>query len=142
MVARSSSGPCSDHRPGPKRSGEPGTPTPNQTLPGSQPMETEMLKPISAALALAALSLAPAPAAAAAAPQGQTVRYDDLDLARPADVERLERRIDQAARSVCGYGVERTGLGEFARSRACFATTRAQARRQVAVLDDYDRLGG
>lgn len=140
MVARSSSGPCRDHRPGPNRSGEPGTPTPNQTLPGSQPMETEMLKPIFAALALAATVLAPVPAAAA--PQNHMVRYDDLDLARPADVARLERRIDQAARSVCGLRYDRTALGEFARGRACFAKARAQAREQVAMLDTRDGLGG
>ena len=98
-----------------------------------------MLKTITFALAAAAAATTAVPATAQ---ESRVVRYDDLNLASQAGVERLERRIDQAARSVCGYGFERTRPGELARSRECFAKARAQAREQMARLDSYQTLGG
>lgn len=50
----------------------------------------------------AALALSVASASAAIAPPSQAVRYDDLDLARPAGVAILYGRIQHAARQVCG----------------------------------------
>lgn len=99
-----------------------------------------MPKTFAAALALTAGAFATLPAAAA--PDSRVVRYDDLNLASPAGVERLERRIEQAARSVCGFSNSRTGPGEFAASRACLARAKARAREQMAAIDTDQTLGG
>jgi UrcA family protein len=53
-------------------------------------------------LVSAALALAVASAGAAVAGLAQPIRYDDLDLARPAGVALLYGRIEAAARGVCG----------------------------------------
>ena len=59
-----------------------------------------MLKIIAVSTALA---LAAGAAVAAPAGYGSTVvRVGDLDLGRPADVERLQRRLESAALEVCG----------------------------------------
>lgn len=54
-----------------------------------------------AALAAATLA-APAIAEQPQAPETQRVRYADLDLSKPADVQRFDLRINRAARWACG----------------------------------------
>lgn len=91
-----------------------------------------MLKSIACALALAT-SL---PAAAAAEPvvKNEVVRFDDLNLATPAGVATLERRINAAARRVCDYPAS-GGFGRIVPSEVfdCMENARASARQQVAL---------
>lgn len=92
-----------------------------------------MFKAIACALALTA-SL---PAAANDLVETSViVRHDDLKLSSPAGMERLERRIHAAARTVCGASTSRElALGVAARNRACVTKAKAGAMAQVALLD-------
>ena len=95
-----------------------------------------MLKTFIGVLALAATL----PAAAA---PSRVVQYGDLDLTRAAGMERLERRIDAAARSVCNVGSGRViGVSEYAQGRACIAEAKAKAAQQVAQLETRNARGG
>lgn len=78
-----------------------------------------------------ALSAAAVPAAAADPEiRSQTVFYGDLDLASDAGVAELDRRIDRAARNVCGFDNQRTGTRiRSAEMRNCHA----QALRGLEV---------
>lgn len=101
-----------------------------------------MLKTLIGALVLTAAL----PAAAASDDVQHTsviVRYDDLNLANPAGMERLERRINAAAREVCGIrSSSRSRPGEFADGRACMAAAKAKAAKQVAALEIAPARGG
>lgn len=95
-----------------------------------------MLKNLIGALALAATL----PATAA---ESRIVRYDDLNLANPAGVARLERRINNAAREVCGAGSDyRESLILLADTKKCIAEAKARAMAQVARLDAGATRGG
>lgn len=86
---------------------------------------------LAAALGAAAVFATPA---AATAPS-VNVKYADLDLSTRAGQEKLERRIDSAARSICGVGEIRTGT--IMRSRAaseCYSDAKARVHQQVAEL--------
>ncbi len=69
-----------------------------------------MKAPASKLLVMAALALA-TDASAAAQPDTRSisVRYDDIDLSDPAQVEQLRSRLRSAARKVC----DETGVGAF-----------------------------
>ena len=69
-------------------------------------------------LALLALILASAPTLAQ--PPVGTVRYSDLDLATPAGVAKLDRRIDRAVAQLCGtaFPADLNGKAEVDRCRA------------------------
>lgn len=88
-----------------------------------------MLKSLTCALALAA-SL---PVAAAAEPvvRHEVVHFDDLNLASPAGVKALERRINSTARRVCGYNDSRGIMPK--EYRDCMDNALASARQQVAA---------
>lgn len=94
-----------------------------------------MFKTIFGVLALAA-------ALPAAAAESRTVRYDDLNLASPAGQDRLQRRIDGAARDVCGGGQTRESLAMLAETQKCIAEARTRARAQVARAIRADARGG
>ena len=96
-----------------------------------------MLKTMIGALALAT-------SVSAVAGESRVVRYDDLNLATPAGMERLERRIDSAARSVCRTpSTERVmGLAANAEIQACIAAAKAKAAPQVAALGRAQARGG
>lgn len=91
-----------------------------------------MLKSIACALVLAA-SL-PADAAAGPVVTQEVVRFDDLNLANAKGVQLLERRIESAARRVCGYSDAR-GFSLIVRREVstCMDNALASARQQVAV---------
>lgn len=97
-----------------------------------------MLKTIlTSALALAAAL------PAAAQTETRLVRYHDLNLANAAGIERLEHRINAAARAVCTVSAARhNDPGEAVKVRACMAKAKASADRQVAALDRKSMLGG
>ena len=95
-----------------------------------------MLKTLIGALALAAT----VPAVAA---ESRTVRYDDLNLASAAGIERLESRINGAARQVCGARDDyRQSLMLQAETKKCIADAKARAMAQVARLEASAARGG
>lgn len=94
-----------------------------------------MFKTVIGALALAATI-------PAVAGDRQVVRYANLNLASPVGIEQLERRIDAAARDVCGERAGRTTLAEATATRQCIADAKARASRQVAALDTSPTRGG
>ena len=95
-----------------------------------------------AALLVTSVTLAPA---VMAAPEQETtiVTYSDLDLTTEAGREALDRRIDRAARSVCG--LDSVQLGSRIRSRdARDCHRRAVADIEVklaAVIEEASRGG-
>lgn len=71
------------------------------------------------------------------------VRFDDLNLATPAGVDRLESRIAGAARQVCGARDDyRQSLVLQAATKKCIAEAKARAMDQVARLDIGAARGG
>jgi UrcA family protein len=93
-----------------------------------------------AALAASALST---PAAAGPADDGTrvAVSYAGLDLSRPADAARFDRRIRAAARTVCS-DAPMLDLGVAARVQACedSAIARARADLRVALRASGERV--
>lgn len=87
--------------------------------------------------------LAMAASVPAAAAQTRIVRFDDLNLSAPAGLERLERRIDGAARAVCGAERDqRQSLTLQAGADKCVAEAKARAMAQVAALETGAARGG
>ncbi|GAA4642284.1 hypothetical protein GCM10023115_04800 [Pontixanthobacter gangjinensis] len=71
------------------------------------------------------------------------IQYDDLNLSSPAGQEALERRIDKAARDVCGLDQQRSGTRFPNRgAKKCFDNAKKQATQQMAAVVDEQRLGG
>ncbi len=93
-----------------------------------------MLKSIACALALAASLPIAAVAASEPVVAQEVVRFDDLNLANPKGVQLLQRRIESAARRVCGYN-EASGFSLILRREVttCMDNALASARQQVAV---------
>ena len=93
---------------------------------------------IAAALLTAAT---PALASNTAVPQVD-VRIDDLDLARATDRDRLDQRIDNAARRLCVSGAR--GIDAIRAEQRCIALVRAEAapqtERAVAMAQSGRRL--
>ncbi|MBW8815398.1 MAG: UrcA family protein [Caulobacterales bacterium] len=93
-------------------------------------MKTFLLCATLAAIASPALAQ-PRPASVDPEIPRQTVRYDDLDLSRPAGADALIARIGRAARTVCGE----QSVSEFDRTgnrrRACIAKAMSTAIAQV-----------
>lgn len=88
-----------------------------------------MFRKIPFAAALMGLTLTAAPAFA----DTLAVRYKDLDLTTAEGQKTLDRRIDAAARQVCGYDEVITGTRLRSRdSVACYKQARAQVQKQVA----------
>ncbi|MDG5748055.1 UrcA family protein [Qipengyuania sp. XHP0207] len=74
--------------------------------------------------------------------QSIEVPFDDLNLASAAGQERLDRRIEAAARTVCGYE-RRTGSRIIDhQTRTCLDTARASARAKVAEATSAFTKGG
>ena len=85
----------------------------------------------------AALAASAMPAAPVSAAEGDSiaVRYADLDLSTADGVEELDRRIDQAARDVCGYGEFELGSRIPSRElRQCYRDAKRQLDRQFAQI--------
>jgi UrcA family protein len=89
---------------------------------------------LSAALATALLA-GPALAAADEAKPSVEVRYNDLDLTTTEGADELDRRLDKAAKSVCGINEISTGTRVTSReARACYKETRGQLESRVAAV--------
>ncbi|EQB12640.1 UrcA family protein [Novosphingobium lindaniclasticum] len=88
-----------------------------------------------AVLSVGAIAAATAPAPAFA--KNVEVRYSDLNLSTAEGKQKLERRIDTAAREACDYG--RTTTGSRIRSNEateCYTKARADVSAQVAGAID------
>lgn len=97
------------------------------------------MKTTLATLAAAGLALS----ATAAQANHISVPYADLDLASAAGQQALDKRIDRAARTVCGYKLEgKRTVREESDARSCFATAKARAGEQFAAAADAATLGG
>ena len=70
-------------------------------------------------------------AASPSAPSTHIVRYSDLDLTKEAGRATLDRRINHAARMVCGSAASATLQGKLSVEK-CYATARASAKAQLA----------
>ena len=91
------------------------------------------------ALAASCAVLAAVPAAA----EEMSIQTSDLNLSTPEGQKILERRIDVAARKICG--TDRTNTGTRLRSReadACFRDAKAAAQKRLSALVAERQLGG
>ena len=96
-----------------------------------------------AAAAGITLSLA-APATASTRSIERTVHVDtsDLDLSQAKDRAKLERRVDIAARSVCGFGQTSVRSIDQAAARACYDEAKAKAQLRIAAIEQELAKGG
>jgi UrcA family protein len=95
------------------------------------------------AILAAALGAALATPALADTPTA-SIRTSDLNLATAQGQEQLDRRIDTAARAMCGIADIRTGtILQGNKQKQCFEQARVTARRQVAAqIAHNDASGG
>jgi len=114
-------------------------------------MEEELMKttftrktaPKTALALIAALGLALPAVPALAQKQSIGVQYSDLDLSSEEGQETLERRIDQAAKDVCGANDTEMGTRIKSREvRSCVKSAKKQVRTQIAAKIEAERLGG
>lgn len=98
--------------------------------------------PILAAAAFLGAATVIAAPAAAEAPASVAVKYSDLNLTSSAGQARLERRIDKAARSICGMDEVSTGTRlPSAVGRECYEETKARVHEQIAQAIARDSRG-
>lgn len=91
---------------------------------------TKIFKTIAVA-ALVAASAVPALARTATEAQSITVITADLNLSTQAGRDRLDHRIDRAARQVCGFNSNSRDLGAQFHARTCMAGAKLAATRQI-----------
>ncbi|MXP47860.1 UrcA family protein [Altererythrobacter luteolus] len=92
-------------------------------------------------IALAAITTMAAAAPAFA--EEIQVNHHDLNLTTIEGQQTLDRRVDRAAKRVCGYNELRSGSRFVTPSmRSCLAKAKAGANSQVAAIVDDKRLGG
>ncbi len=88
------------------------------------------------ALTPPALAAAPEPAASV------QVRYADLDLKTAEGKAQLNRRIDRAAKTACGFDSGETGTRIVSRAKQdCYRNALRQIEPQFARLIDTSRSG-
>ena len=98
-----------------------------------------MIKSLSALSAVLAAALLALPASAETA----QIHYNDLNLASDAGQRAFEKRVEQAARKVCGMNALHTGTRTVTPAmRRCFDDAKNSARRQLAAAINEQRLGG
>ena len=92
---------------------------------------------------VAALGLALPAVPAAAQSQSVDVPYADLNLATPEGQAQLDRRIDRAARQVCGADDVVTGSRlQNRKTMKCVKSAKEQIGSQIAALVEQQKLGG
>ncbi len=75
--------------------------------------------------------------------QSVSIKYEDLDLTSNKGQKLLAKRIDNAAREICGIGKVRTGTRlPSSRDTQCYKEARAKASAQFAELIGGQSLGG
>jgi len=93
-----------------------------------------------AAIGLSLAGAAFAEPAASDSPRQAVVKYSDLNLANTAGVEALRRRIDAAAREVCGPQPDIRQPGDSQTFEACVSRAQAQAKQPLAEAMASTRL--
>lgn len=79
----------------------------------------------------------------AAAEESMNIQYRDLNLATSEGQQILDRRIDRAARSVCGLDDVATGTRlRSNEARNCYREAKAKAKKQFAKVTEAEQLGG
>ncbi len=102
-----------------------------------------MLKNITLALAGVALIAAPAVSAQERDTRTTGVSYTDLDLNTDEGTTELDRRIDNAAKEVCGMGERQTGSHMVSRdARSCYRDAKRQLDQHFAQVVEEQRRGG
>ena len=104
-----------------------------------------MIKKLTIAIASAALLVAPAAHAEAGKGESQTVSVSTtgLDLMTAKGREELERRIELAAKELCGMNDAVTGSRVASReSRKCYRATKAEMTEHFANVTNDVQLGG
>ena len=100
-------------------------------------MKTPMIALTAAAAIATALSAVPAAA------DNIGVQWRDLNLETVEGQRTLDRRIDSAARKVCGMDEALTGTRFVPHEvKQCFSEAKASAESQVAAIRNETRLGG
>lgn len=96
------------------------------------------------ALALAAAGMAFTPMAHATEEQHTAgVTHADLDLTTDAGKEELERRIDNAAKQICGIGEAQVGtLIRTREQRTCYRQAKREFDRHYAQIIEDAQNGG
>ena len=93
-------------------------------------------------VALMAATVTPATAHAETVRQSQEVRFNDLDLASSQGKHQLERRIQRAARTVCGMDEIATGTRLASREASrCYNQALRDTREQTAAAIANGRQG-
>lgn len=91
----------------------------------------------------AAFGLALPAVSAQAEERTVNVEFSDLNLATPRGQERLTRRIESAARKVCGfYSRANASIIEHSEARACYKQAKAGALTQFAAVVERRAKGG
>lgn len=91
---------------------------------------------------LAAAAMAAIGAVVPAQAESVSVSYRDLDLTTPEGRNALSKRIDDAARSACGYGKMQTGTRVPSRAAsACYKQARNNSRATMAAILDQVKRG-
>lgn len=89
--------------------------------------------------ALAGVLLAAQPAMA----ESVEVQYEDLDLTTKDGVKELDRRVDFAARDVCGANESTVGSRIMSReTRQCIRDAKRQIEQNIARLTKEEKAGG
>lgn len=102
-----------------------------------------MYKNITLALAGAALLAAPAVSAQERDTRTTGVTVTDLDLSTDEGRAEMDRRIENAAKEVCGMGERSIGSNIATReSRQCYRDAKRQMERHFAQLVEDQRRGG
>ncbi len=74
--------------------------------------------------------------------EAAAVSYKDLDLTTEAGRKELDRRINTAAREVCGFNEERTGSRVVSRdARKCYEDARQKLATRIASLTRKEAAG-
>jgi len=101
-----------------------------------------MLKSMTAVAAAALFTSLTMSTVAFAETESTGVRFSDLDLATTAGQQQLDRRIDRAARSVCGIEDATTGTRIASRSaQKCYEQALRATRTQVAKAIEAKQAG-
>jgi len=94
---------------------------------------------LAAGLALAQTAIA-ATQPADLQPRQAVVNYDDLNLGTTAGADVVRRRIDAAARSVCGPAPDLRDLADSSAFAACMSQAQASAKVQLSAAVARTRL--
>lgn len=100
------------------------------------------MKTLALATAAIGLAVSSAPAIAGGDNNAMVVKYHDLNLSTKAGQDHLERRIDAAAKKVCGL-TARTGTRlQNGKAQRCYKKAKADAHAAFAGVIEENRRGG